>query len=292
MGELFDGTTCFATGWGKDKFGSAGQYQVVLKEIDLPVVSNYGCQDKLRSTRLGQKYKLHDSFICAGGVNGKDTCKGDGGSPLVCPSKYDPNTYVQAGIVAWGIGCGEDGTPGVYASVSKALCWIDYAMSCYYGDISGDYTSANGYTSNVCQVWMDEKIADLERKRDGAGKYGRIFEAQIQGFQQCSVTWETPPAPLVDISSFERKPDTSYGTTDTKADQTDAYVDPNAAQTDAYADTKAEQTDGSYSDNSAPVKITQDTYTDDNAKLVSDNTDGYAEEKTADIVEEIKTAPY
>merc|ERR1712013_539850 len=51
-----------------DKFR---QYQVVLKEIDLPVVSNYECQDKLRSTRLGQKYKLHDSFICAGGVNGK-----------------------------------------------------------------------------------------------------------------------------------------------------------------------------------------------------------------------------
>merc|ERR1712173_402413 len=177
---------------------------------------------------------------------------------------------VQAGMVAWGIGCGEDGTPGVYASVSKALCWIDYAMSCYYGDISGNYTSANGYTSNVCRVWMDEKIADLERKRDGAGKYGRIFEAQIQGFQQCSVTWETPSAPLVDISSFERKPDTSYGTTDTKADQTDAYVepsnakqtdayvDPNAAQTDAYTDTKSEQTDGSYSDDSSPVKITQD----------------------------------
>merc|ERR1712013_364419 len=39
-------------------------------------------QDSTRwSTRLGQKYKLHDSFICAGGVNGKDTCKGDGGSP-------------------------------------------------------------------------------------------------------------------------------------------------------------------------------------------------------------------
>merc|ERR1712014_175743 len=102
--------------------------------------------------------KLHDSFICAGGVNGKDTCKGDGGSPLVCPSKYDPNTYVQAGMVAWGIGCGEDGTPGVYASVSKALCWIDYAMSCHYGASTGDYNSYNGYTSNVCQEWMDNKI--------------------------------------------------------------------------------------------------------------------------------------
>merc|ERR1712079_392222 len=123
--EIFDSTTCFATGWGKDQFGAAGQYQVVLKEIDLPVVNQGVCQDKLRSTRLGQKYKLHDSFLCAGCIAGKDTCKGDGGSPLVCPSKYDPNTYVQAGIVAWGVGCGENGVPGVYADVSKATCWID-----------------------------------------------------------------------------------------------------------------------------------------------------------------------
>merc|ERR1712112_187627 len=102
--EEFSGSTCFATGWGKDKFGVAGEYQVVLKEIDLPVVDNHQCEDRLRQTRLGEKYKLHDSFICDGGINGKDT-----------------STYVQAGIVAWGIGCGEDGTPGVYASVSKAV---------------------------------------------------------------------------------------------------------------------------------------------------------------------------
>merc|ERR1711872_279902 len=187
--ESFDGTSCFATGWGKDQFGAAGEYQVVLKEIDLPVVSNGVCQDKLRSTRLGQKFKLHDSFICAGGINGKDTCKGDGGSPLVCPSKYDPDTYVQAGMVAWGIGCGEDGTPGVYASVSKGVCWIDYAMSCHYGANTGDYSSFNGYTSDVCQTWMDRKISDLERKRDEAGKYG-IFEAQIKSFSQCKVVWK------------------------------------------------------------------------------------------------------
>merc|ERR1711936_1166765 len=63
----------------------------------------------------GGKFKLDSSFVCAGGVNGKDTCKGDGGSPLVCPSYQDPDTYIQAGIVGWGVGCGEDGTPGVYA---------------------------------------------------------------------------------------------------------------------------------------------------------------------------------
>merc|ERR1712154_549298 len=115
-GENFDGTTCFATGWGKDKFGADG-------------VNHDDCQDSLRKTRLGGKFKLDSSFVCAGGVNGKDTCKGDGGSPLVCPSYFDPDTYIQAGIVAWGVGCGEDGTPGVYADVSQASCWIDSVIS-------------------------------------------------------------------------------------------------------------------------------------------------------------------
>merc|ERR1712058_80598 len=50
--------------------------------------------------------------------------------------------------------------------------------------------------------------ADLERKRDGAGKYGRIFDAQIQGFQQCIVQWDNPAAPLVDVSSFGRQQNT------------------------------------------------------------------------------------
>jgi secreted trypsin-like serine protease len=199
--EVFDGENCFSTGWGKDQFGSAGQYQVILKEIDLPVVNHGSCQDKLRSTRLGQKFKLHDSFTCAGGINGKDTCKGDGGSPLVCPSKYDPETYVQAGIVAWGIGCGEDGTPGVYASVSKAACWIDSVISCHQGAATGDYNSYFGYTSNVCQTWQDQKIATLIQQRDAAGKFGRIFEALIQKYQTCTVHWQAPAAPLVETTT-------------------------------------------------------------------------------------------
>jgi len=208
--EIFDSTTCFATGWGKDQFGAAGQYQVVLKEIGLPVVNQAVCQDKLRTTRLGQKYKLHDSFLCAGGVAGKDTCKGDGGSPLVCPSKYDPNTYVQAGIVAWGIGCGENGVPGVYADVSKATCWIDQQISCHQGASTGNYNSYFGYTSNVCGAWFDNKISGLTQKRDAAGsnqRFRAIFQNMIDQYSTCNVNWEQPTAPLtdvVDVSGFER----------------------------------------------------------------------------------------
>ncbi|XP_053981285.1 phenoloxidase-activating factor 2 isoform X2 [Hylaeus volcanicus] len=126
---VFDGSRCFASGWGKDIFGKEGQYQVILKKVELPIVPRNTCEDSLRKTRLGKYFKLHASFICAGGEAGKDTCKGDGGSPLVCPSRNDPSKYVQAGIVAWGIGCGEDGTPGVYSNIPFLRDWIDEQMA-------------------------------------------------------------------------------------------------------------------------------------------------------------------
>jgi plasma kallikrein len=73
--QAFDGSRCFASGWGKDVFGKEGKYQVILKKIELPIVPHGVCQDKFRNTRLGKRFVLHKSFICAGGEPGKDTCK-------------------------------------------------------------------------------------------------------------------------------------------------------------------------------------------------------------------------
>lgn len=127
--SVFDNSRCFATGWGKDIFGKEGHYQVILKKVELPVVPRNVCQDKLRTTRLGKYFNLHESFICAGGERGKDTCKGDGGSPLVCPVSNGPNArYMQAGIVAWGIGCGDE-IPAVYANVAYLRDWIDEQLA-------------------------------------------------------------------------------------------------------------------------------------------------------------------
>ncbi|XP_058460639.1 phenoloxidase-activating factor 2-like [Malaya genurostris] len=125
QGTKFDQQRCLASGWGKDVFGKSGTYQVILKKIELPIVTPSQCQTALRTTRLGPKFTLHKSFICAGGEKGRDTCKGDGGSPLVCPIQGSHMHYYQAGIVAWGIGCGENAIPGVYADVSNFRNWID-----------------------------------------------------------------------------------------------------------------------------------------------------------------------
>ncbi|XP_037793543.1 phenoloxidase-activating factor 2-like [Penaeus monodon] len=123
--QSFDGARCFSSGWGKDIFGNRGRYQQILKSIDLPMVGHGQCERALKtSPRLSPNFFLHSSFVCAGGEPNKDVCTGDGGSPLVCPMPGDPTRYVQAGVVAWGLGCGQAGMPGVYASVSQASEWI------------------------------------------------------------------------------------------------------------------------------------------------------------------------
>ncbi|KAF6199700.1 hypothetical protein GE061_005998 [Apolygus lucorum] len=119
--------SCWASGWGKDTFGNNGSYQVILKSIELPMVPRDKCQNDFRGTRLGPRFILDESFVCAGGIPGRDTCKGDGGSPLICPVKGKKYQYQQVGIVAWGIGCGGS-TPAAYVNVAKFRRWIDDKM--------------------------------------------------------------------------------------------------------------------------------------------------------------------
>ena len=116
-GENFDNKSCFATGWGKDKFGAAGEFQVVLKELEIPVVDHNTCQEKFRATRLGPRFRLDPSFICAGGRPGQDTCEGDGGSPGLSLPRYQsahlhPGGYCDLGSGLWrrnarGLRCGQ-----------------------------------------------------------------------------------------------------------------------------------------------------------------------------------------
>lgn len=126
--DNFVGQRCWVTGWGKNAFGHQGEYQSVLKEVDLPVVANGACEHALRQTRLGAHYRLHAGFMCAGGEPGKDACEGDGGSPLVCDVA---GVWKVAGLVSWGIGCGQPGVPGVYASVPFHRPWIDSVIARY-----------------------------------------------------------------------------------------------------------------------------------------------------------------
>lgn len=93
----FTGQRCWTTGWGKDAWDN-GKYQNILKEVDVPVINHQQCQNQLRQTRLGYNYNLNPWWLCAGGEENKDACKGDGGGPLVCEKQ---GVWQVAGIVSW-----------------------------------------------------------------------------------------------------------------------------------------------------------------------------------------------
>ncbi|ODM90248.1 Clotting factor B [Orchesella cincta] len=109
-------------GFGKDAFGN-GKHSYIMKEVDLPIVDQDICEQRLRTTRLGNYFQLNRySFLCAGGEEGKDACTGDGGSPLVCDTGKG---WQVVGLVAWGIGCADYGIPGVYVNVPNYADWIN-----------------------------------------------------------------------------------------------------------------------------------------------------------------------
>jgi hypothetical protein len=58
---------CWVAGWGKNDFSANGQYQAIMKEVDVPIIDQTTCLNQLRATRLGANFQLDTtSFMCAG----------------------------------------------------------------------------------------------------------------------------------------------------------------------------------------------------------------------------------
>ncbi|XP_043469986.1 phenoloxidase-activating factor 2-like isoform X2 [Leptopilina heterotoma] len=118
-------TACTTAGWGASKFSKENHtlYESILRKVKLATVDSDLCESSLQQTRLGSNYRLNKkSFLCAGGVEGKDSCTGDGGGALVCETK--DGRFNVVGLTAWGIGCGENNVPGVYVNVHNYINWI------------------------------------------------------------------------------------------------------------------------------------------------------------------------
>jgi len=109
-------------GWGKTKAEQLASWNGVGSKIlqkleKVPILSDATCSAK------GNDVNLKESQICAGGVPGEDSCRGDSGGGLFIQKKKNSPWYLL-GIVSFGSrNCG-DGRPAIYTRVSSFIPWI------------------------------------------------------------------------------------------------------------------------------------------------------------------------
>lgn len=115
--SFFEGFDLEVAGWGKTE--TRTESEVKLK-VRVPVVSLNRCAAVYQ--RVSRT--IESTQICAGGVQGQDSCRGDSGGPLMgqAPSA---NNWVVVGVVSYGPApCGTQGWPGVYTRVGAYIDWI------------------------------------------------------------------------------------------------------------------------------------------------------------------------
>ncbi|KAM8758836.1 serine protease 44-like [Rhynchonycteris naso] len=120
-------TDCWVTGWGLLKEEDlGGEKAEVLQEAEQKIIRYEKCNEIMKKKLEIKNNIVRKGNVCAYNAQGKDSCKGDSGGPLVCEFN---NTWVQVGIVSWGIGCGRKGYPGIYTEVSFYTDWVIDQMS-------------------------------------------------------------------------------------------------------------------------------------------------------------------
>ncbi|REK84841.1 serine protease [Streptomyces inhibens] len=105
------GSRATVYGWGDTTGG--GSYASRLRSAHVNVLRDEVCARAYPGNADG-KYRPR-SMVCAGEPEGgRDACQGDSGGPLVVRGRL-------VGLVSWGTGCGQAGSPGVYTRASALL---------------------------------------------------------------------------------------------------------------------------------------------------------------------------
>ena len=160
-----NGDLTTVSGWGTLDYG--GSTPDILQTVDISFVDSATCGSDYEYSQS----QITDNMFCAYDQGaGTDACQGDSGGPLTI---INPTTgrAEQAGIVSWGISCGANGYPGVYADVTKCL-WMLPVLTDYFGN-AGD--CLNGF-QQLCDLYTSYK--DCNKIQNQATKiFTKIFFA-------------------------------------------------------------------------------------------------------------------
>jgi secreted trypsin-like serine protease len=138
------------SGWGLTRH--QGSPSDVLREVNLPVISNASCSSELR---VG----LPGSVICGGGPNGTSACNGDSGGPFAASLNGE---FYNIGTVSWGNSC-RGAT--VFTRTSSYTNWISQKTGIRF---AANPTLVAEYQAAVDGLQLN--TTDLSRDGLGAGQ--------------------------------------------------------------------------------------------------------------------------
>ncbi|XP_073460542.1 ovochymase-2-like [Aquarana catesbeiana] len=112
--KLTSSFICVVTGWD---LNGEGEMATKLQQMEVPLETDGVCESYYG--------RLARSKSCAGTAKGQANynCRGQPGSPLVCPSN-DPTAFFIYGIASRGVGCRGDAKPGLYTKILLFTEWI------------------------------------------------------------------------------------------------------------------------------------------------------------------------
>merc|ERR1712071_154297 len=118
--DLSAGLDVTVMGWGS--IDECDTKTDVLLEVEVDIIPNDIC-----NTAYEDSDGVTENMICAA-REGKDSCRGDSGGPLIIKGASSYEEDIQVGIVSWGRGCAQPGFPGVYVRVSAFYDFIMFTM--------------------------------------------------------------------------------------------------------------------------------------------------------------------
>lgn len=207
------GVYATVTGWGATSQG--GSTSNVLREVQVPIVSNTTCNAS--NAYNGQ---ITGNMICAGlSGGGKDSCQGDSGGPFIVPNGA---AWKLAGIVSWGEGCAKANKYGVYTRVANYTSWI----SGYVGTTpnptpgptatpnpvptatpppSGGNTIANGGFESGTSPWVQSSSGGyglIDTSRPHSGSYSAYLGGYNSGSDKIYQTITVPGGSALKYSYY------------------------------------------------------------------------------------------
>ncbi|XP_071450627.1 CLIP domain-containing serine protease B4-like [Hetaerina americana] len=119
--KRYETESLIVAGWGKTENKSASNVKLWVR---VPGMTNTACAPVYQ-----RQITLGPNQMCAGGEQGKDSCRGDSGGPLMTVDSVVPRRkggqWVIAGVVSIGPNiCATAGRPGIYTRVGPYMTWI------------------------------------------------------------------------------------------------------------------------------------------------------------------------